>query len=177
MRNKRILLIDKHAAFRQALAFLLRQKMGLEVVAQAGSLTEGREHSMSEGFDVAVVDPALPDGDGMDLLRELRVAEPCVSILVLTINLDRKGHARAQEAGAENVLDKEVTLATIIGAIRSLGNNSRNKHRGWCAHGGGVAPFWETVSRQDKDPNQWQERMESISNRTLSAIEWGDGSG
>lgn len=37
-----------------------------------------------------------------------------------------------------------------------------------------VAPFWETVQRQDVDPDWWQEQMESISNRALSAIERGE---
>ncbi len=60
----RVLLVEDHAAFREALAFLLNREPDLEVAAQAGSLAEARKALPQGGFDVAVVDLGLPDGDG-----------------------------------------------------------------------------------------------------------------
>jgi DNA-binding NarL/FixJ family response regulator len=71
----RVLLVEYHAAFRGALAFLLGREPDLEVVAQAGSLAEAREAPGGE-FDVAVVDLGLPDGGGGELIGELRLATP-----------------------------------------------------------------------------------------------------
>jgi DNA-binding NarL/FixJ family response regulator len=79
----RILLVEDHAAFRGALAFLLGREPDLEVVAQAGSLAEARE-ALDGRLDVAVVDLALPDGDGSELIGELHRANPGVSVLVLS---------------------------------------------------------------------------------------------
>lgn len=119
------MLVEDHAAFRQALAFLLGRQPDLMVVAQAGSLAEGRDLlGMPDGFDVAVVALGLPDGDGEDLIRELRGVKPRVSILALTMSLDHRKHARAREAGAGKVLGKESALGEVLGAIRRLGDGA-----------------------------------------------------
>jgi len=57
----RVMLVEDHVAFRQALAFLLMREPDLEVVAQAGSLAQARE-MLDRRLDVAVLDLALPDG-------------------------------------------------------------------------------------------------------------------
>ena len=67
----RVMLVEDHLAFRQALAFMLMREPDLEVVAQAGSLAQARE-MLDRRLDVAVLDLALPDGDGRDLIGELR---------------------------------------------------------------------------------------------------------
>ena len=65
-RTIRVMLVEDHIAFRQALAFLLMREPDLEVVAQAGSLAQARQ-MLDTPLDVVVVDPGLPDGDGRDL--------------------------------------------------------------------------------------------------------------
>ena len=57
----RIMLVEDHLSFREALAFLLTHKPDIEVVAQAGSLAEAREALLDGRLDVAVVDLGLPD--------------------------------------------------------------------------------------------------------------------
>ena len=57
----RVMLVEDHLAFRQALAFLLMREPDIEVVAQAGSLAQARE-MLDRRLDVAVLDLALPDG-------------------------------------------------------------------------------------------------------------------
>ena len=66
----RVLLVDDHAAFREPLAFMFDQEPDFEVVAQAGSLAEARR--VLDGIDLAVVDLSLPDGNGTELIGELR---------------------------------------------------------------------------------------------------------
>jgi DNA-binding NarL/FixJ family response regulator len=84
---RRVMLVEDHAAFRQSLALLLGREPDLEVVAQAGSLAQARE-MLDTPLDVAVLDLALPDGDGRDLIGELRHSNAGISILVLTVMLD-----------------------------------------------------------------------------------------
>lgn len=78
----RVLLVDDHATFREPLAFMFDREAGFEVVAGAGSLAEARR--MLDGIDLAVVDLDLPDGDGTELIGELRAANPHGMVLVLT---------------------------------------------------------------------------------------------
>ena len=88
MPEKRVLLVNPHNAFREAMAMKLNQEPSLEVVWQAGSLKEA--HGIHrDGIDLAVVDPLLLGGDeGMVLVREVSVANPNASALVLTSSLD-----------------------------------------------------------------------------------------
>jgi ActR/RegA family two-component response regulator len=68
----RVMIVEDHLSFRQALAFLLSREPDLEVVAQAGSLAEARK-MLDIPLEVAVLDLNLPDGDGRELITEGRL--------------------------------------------------------------------------------------------------------
>jgi DNA-binding NarL/FixJ family response regulator len=118
---QRILLVEDHTSFRQTLAFVFDQQPEFEVAAQAGTLAEARRKM--EGFeaDLGVIDLTLPDGEGTDLIEELREANPDFAALVLTASVDRAEHARAVEAGAAGVLHKSADVDAILDATRRLG--------------------------------------------------------
>lgn len=116
---KRVLLVEDHNVFREALATYLGQQTDIEVVAQAGSLSEvGGIHL--DGIDVALVKASLPDGDGADLVREMSEGNPRASALVLTTGLDPDTRSRALEAGASEMLTTAATLEGIADAIRGF---------------------------------------------------------
>ena len=116
----RILLVEDHASFRQALALVFDREKEFEVVAQAGSLSEAREAISAEPIDAAVVDPALPDGSGADFIREIADGKKNVSTLVLSASLDPAQFAEAVEAGASGVLHKSAGLYDIVDAVRRM---------------------------------------------------------
>jgi two-component system response regulator DevR len=96
----------------------LNQEPDLEVVWQAGSLKEAYGIHL-DGIDLAVVDPLLLGGDeGMVLVREVSVANPNASALVLTSSLDPAVRERALGAGAVEVLTTSVKGEEVIKAIR-----------------------------------------------------------
>jgi DNA-binding NarL/FixJ family response regulator len=115
---QRLLLVEDHASFRQTLALMFGQEPDFEVVAQAGSLAEARQ--VLDGFDLAVVDLSLPDGNGTELIGELRAANPHGMVLVLTASAQRGAYARAVEAGAAGVLNKSASIKDVIEASRRL---------------------------------------------------------
>ena len=115
----RILLVEDHAAFRGALAFLLGREPDLEVVAQAGSLAEARE-VLDGRLDVAVLDLSLPDGDGSELIGELRRAKPGVSVLVLSATIGSGRLDDVRKAGADAVLTKVESTSIIAAEVRRL---------------------------------------------------------
>ena len=119
---RRVLLVEDHAAFRGALMTMLNMQPDLEVVGQAGSLAEGRAAAAAlvEEVDVAVVDVFLPDGNGVELVRELRRAGPRLPIVILTAGVDPKLHALAFEAGADEVCVKAEGIEEIMKAIRGV---------------------------------------------------------
>jgi RNA polymerase sigma factor (sigma-70 family) len=118
----RILLIDDHVSYRQALANMLERQPEFKVVGEAGSLAEARKLSGKslKDVDVAVVDLALPDGDTFGLIERFALYEPQVMILVLSASLEPERFTRAVEAGAAGVLDKFTPIKDIIEAVRQL---------------------------------------------------------
>jgi DNA-binding NarL/FixJ family response regulator len=116
----RIMLVEDHAAFRQSLATLLSQEPDLEVVAQAGSLAQARK-ILDTPLDVAVLDLALPDGEGKDLIGDLRQSNADISILVLSVMLGPSHLEEIMKAGADAVLHKVASPTTIVEEVRRLG--------------------------------------------------------
>jgi two-component system, NarL family, response regulator DevR len=114
---KRILLVAHHNAFREALAMRLNQEEDLEVAWQAGSITDTRDVHLN-GVDVAIVDPLLPDGDGLELIREVSVANPNALALVLSHKLDPALYHQTLGAGAVEVLDTNTGIGEVIDAVR-----------------------------------------------------------
>jgi DNA-binding NarL/FixJ family response regulator len=117
---QRLLLVEDHASFRQTLALMFDQEPDFEVVAQAGSLAEARRMMKGREADVGVIDLSLPDGEGVELIEELREANALFAALVLTASLDREEHARAVEAGAAGILHKSADVDEILDATRRL---------------------------------------------------------
>ena len=118
----RILLVEDHVSFRQALAFMFEREPEFEVVGQTGSLAEVRKlpGESLKVVEVAVVDLALPDGDGFDLIEDFSSAEPQIMTLVLSASLEPNRFARAVEAGAAGVLHKATPIKDIVDAVRRL---------------------------------------------------------
>ena len=114
---KRILLVADHNAFREALAIRLNQEEDLEVAWQSGSMADTRYIHLN-GVDVAVVDPLLPDGDGLELIREVSVANPNALALVLSHRLDPALYHQVLGAGAVEVLATNIGIEEVINAVR-----------------------------------------------------------
>jgi DNA-binding NarL/FixJ family response regulator len=114
----RVMHVEDHPDFRDLMEILLGGQSDINLVAQAGSLAEARAHAATCEFDVAVLDLGLPDGDGGDLISDLRRANPDVGVLILSANLD----AANIESAADEVMDKLAPLDEVLSTVRRLGN-------------------------------------------------------
>jgi DNA-binding NarL/FixJ family response regulator len=125
LEKQRILLVDDDAKFREVFA----RALGRALVAQsfdvafvgAGTISEGRALLREGGLDAALIDARLPDGDGLNLVREFNNhAASRIPTLVLTAYLDHKVAARAMNAGARGALSKDLSVPETAGAIMRL---------------------------------------------------------
>jgi two-component system nitrate/nitrite response regulator NarL len=118
----RLLLVDDHAAFRMPLALILEREPDLRVVAQTGSLAETRAvlNQVVAQVDVALVDLQLPDGNGIELVRDLRTPGWHGLTIVLTADSDKRHHAQAIEAGATCIINKTAQPSEIVDTIRRV---------------------------------------------------------
>ena len=126
MEKQRILLVEDNVQFRADFARALRRAMAAEpldvVFVEAGSLAEARAQLREGGLDAALIDVRLPDGDGLDLVRELNngTARSRIPTPVLTARLEHKVAARAMDAGAKGAFTKVVSVPEMAGAIMRL---------------------------------------------------------
>jgi DNA-binding NarL/FixJ family response regulator len=117
----RVLVVDDHADFRQAFSRLLGAQPDLEVVGTAGSLAEAR--TILSGVDVALLDRGLPDGDGLELIGELRAMNPGARVYVISSTDEVIHPTDAIEAGADGVIDKLDAPERVFAAIRGPGGD------------------------------------------------------
>ena len=114
----RVLVVDDNAMFRDVFCCGLAHQPGIEVAAQAASLAEARGNL--EGIDVVIIDRGLPDGDGLELVGELRGASPGAKVLVMSAFVDLANQQDALEAGADWALGKVEAPYEVFAAIRRL---------------------------------------------------------
>ena len=118
----RVMLVEDHPDFRALMEVLLISQSDIELLAQAGSLAEARDHAAKLKFDVVVLDLGLPDGHGEDLIADFRRSNPDVGVLVLSASLDPLGIEQATRLGADEIMDKLDPLEEVLSSVRRLGS-------------------------------------------------------
>ena len=116
----RVFLLDDHEIVRRGIAELLDGEPDIEVVGEAGLTAEARNRIPAVQPDVAILDARLPDGDGIDLCRDVRSAMPHLRCLILTSYDDNDAVLAAVMAGASGYLLKEIRGSNLVDAIRQV---------------------------------------------------------
>lgn len=116
----KVLLVEDHVSFRDALDVVMAVHDDLDVVAQVGRADEAGVAAASNGADVAVVDLDLSGGSGVDAIAGIREQSPGTACVVLTGLRDDIELGRAIEAGAAAVLYKTTDMAEVLDVIRRV---------------------------------------------------------
>ena len=123
--GERILLVEDNGEFRRVFTRALELALAAEQVevtfVESGTLADARERLREGGLDAALIDVTLPDGNGIDLVREINDGlTDSIPTLVLTAGLDHSVAARAVEAGAQGAQSKAVSMTETVEAIKRL---------------------------------------------------------
>lgn len=113
-------IVEDEPQTRAALAARLGAVEGYRIVWQADRLATARAALRECAPQVLVVDLGLPDGSGLDLIEEVRVAAPTTAIMVLTVFGDEHKLIRAIERGARGYLLKDEPAIGLVEAIEQL---------------------------------------------------------
>ena len=114
-----VFLLDDHEIVRRGLRDLLEAN-GLEVVGEASNAEEALQRIPATRPDVAVLDVRLPDGNGVEVCRDLRSSNPDLHCLMLTSYADDEALFDAIVAGAAGYVLKEVGSNDLVTAIRRV---------------------------------------------------------
>ena len=116
----RVFLVDDHEIVRRGVADLIDSENDLEIVGEAGTMTQGLARIGATLPDVAILDVHLPDGSGIDLCRDIRSAHPDIACLMLTAFNDDDANLAAVLAGAAGYVIKDIRGQNLIESIRSV---------------------------------------------------------
>jgi DNA-binding NarL/FixJ family response regulator len=117
----RVFLLDDHEVVRRGLRELLEAEDDLDVVGEAETAEEAYGRIPATAPDVAVLDVRLPDGDGVEVCREIRSKHPEIACVMLTSFADDEAIYAAIMAGAAGYLLKQVRGTDLVDAIRRVG--------------------------------------------------------
>ena len=115
----RVLLIDDHALFRIGLQELLERR-GIHVVGALGDCREGIEEAEKARPDVILLDMRMPDMNGVEVLKQLRIRKLDMPIAMLTTSEEEKDVIDSLQNGAQGYLLKDMEPDELITALREI---------------------------------------------------------
>ena len=117
----RVVIVDDHRLFVDALALLLNHDERLDVIGTAGDGPSAIELAVEHRAEVAVIDVRMPEVDGLETARRLRARSPETSVILVTGMDEPKLMDQARDAGAVALLTKgalhEELKEAIIAAV------------------------------------------------------------
>lgn len=116
----RVFLLDDHEIVRRGLRELLESEGDITVVGEAGTAEEALARIPATAPQVAVLDVRLPDGDGVEVCREVRSRHPEIQCLMLTSYADDEALFSAIMAGAAGYILKQVKGSDLIDGVRRV---------------------------------------------------------
>ncbi len=118
--KRRILLIDDHPLLRRGLRELIDNEPDLVVCGEAADYRAGLDAVASCRPDLVIADISLGDGDGLELVKEIRESHGDLPVLVLSMHSAALYSDRAFHAGAGGYVSKQELSESLLTAIRCV---------------------------------------------------------
>jgi DNA-binding NarL/FixJ family response regulator len=118
--KRKIFLVDEHPVTREGLAQMISFQSDMQVCGQAGAAAEALDGIAARRPDLVVMDLALGDSTGLELIKSIRARRKDIQILVFSIFNEALYAQRALHAGANGYLMKQAPTREVLGAIRRL---------------------------------------------------------
>ncbi len=113
-------LLDDHEVVRRGLAEMLQASGDIEVVGESGSAQEASRQIPALRPDVAILDARLPDGNGIDVCRDVRAVDSSIKGLILTSYEDDEALFAAIMAGAAGYVLKQIRGTDLVDGVRRV---------------------------------------------------------
>lgn len=120
----RVLLIDDDESVRRAVGLLLEQE-GF-TVSTASDGAEGLKAAIASEFDIILLDIFMPEMNGLDCIRALKITRPRVPVLIITGHQDSELAQAAYRCGAQEILSKPVQKKKLVATIRKYTGKSND---------------------------------------------------
>jgi len=116
----RLLLVDDHTIFREALRTMLRAETDIEVVGEAGNGRDAIDLARELSPDIIVLDVGMPDMNGIEATAAIVDRSPQIKVIALSTHSDRRFVAEMIKAGASGYVVKTAASSELLRAIRAV---------------------------------------------------------
>lgn len=165
----RVIVIEDHGIVRDGLRMILDD---VEDIVLVGLASDGRggvrlvERALAEGVDVVVTDIGLPDIDGMEVTRRIKLLSPGTRVIALTMHADDDHIRGLMDIGVDGYLLKQAAAEELVDAIRSVA-------RGEMALSSVVARRLVTQVQRQREHQRWSTLLTFREREILSLIAQG----
>jgi DNA-binding NarL/FixJ family response regulator len=121
----RVLIADDHAVVRRGVLQILAEAPDMIAAGEAGTGREVLQAVHKSDYDVVLLDIALPDSNGLEVLKQLRNLKPGLRVLILSVYPEKQYAVRAFKAGAAGYLTKDSAPDELITAIRKVSQGGK----------------------------------------------------
>jgi len=160
-RKSRVFIVDDHPLVRDGLGTLINQEKDLEVCGTAEDAPSALAAMASSRPHIALVDISLKDTSGLELIKDLKIQQPSVAVIVVSMHDEMLYAERALRAGARGYVMKRETTRNVLAAIR------RVLEGGVYLSDNVVARMATLVAGQRERESAGAERVHQLSDREL----------
>jgi DNA-binding NarL/FixJ family response regulator len=118
--RRRVLIVDDHPIVRQGLKRMIEAEADMEVCGEAATEAQARRAIRELTPDIVIVDLALQEGDGLELVRDVHAHHPDVPMLVLSMHDETIYAERLLSEGASGYIMKQAAADQLLNALRTV---------------------------------------------------------
>jgi DNA-binding NarL/FixJ family response regulator len=154
-----IYIADDHPLIREGFKKIIAEEIDMEVVGEAGNGNELMQDIKKTKADILILDMKMPDKSGWTVLNELKMVNPGLLVLVVTMLPEEQYAVRAIKEGANGFINKTTALNELIKGIRSI--ISRGKY---------INPRLSNLLYQEIEKKNSAKPHQNLSNRELQIL-------
>jgi DNA-binding NarL/FixJ family response regulator len=121
----KVLIVDDHPVVRRGLKQIIAEASDMVVAGEALSGQEALDKIGTDHWDVVLLDISMPDKSGLEVLKQVKIEQPKLPVLVLTVYPEDQYAVRVLKAGASGYLTKESAPEQLIAAIRKVAQGGK----------------------------------------------------
>ena len=120
-----VLIADDHTLIRKGLKQILDDTADMRVTGEAETGMQAIQMAQKAPFDMILLDISLPDKNGIDVLKQLKLINPDVPVLMLSMHAEDQYAVRSMKAGAAGYLNKQSAPSQLVNAIRTVASGKK----------------------------------------------------
>src|ERR1035438_6089292 len=120
-----VLIADDHTLIRKGLKQILDDTADMRVTGEAETGMQAIQMAQKSPFDMILLDISLPDKNGIDVLKQLKLNNPDVPVLMLSMHAEDQYAVRSMKAGAAGYLNKQSAPSQLVTAIRTVASGKK----------------------------------------------------